>query len=193
MLSQWESSSGLGSASGTLKGRQRDRSADTNDTSDADFISAKSKPTSPADESPPEMILPTMGATAVQQDKLGAHALGKKFEAEAEAELEDGKDEKVPTQDDYDTAVKLFHREEEMAHVDVAPWLGEDGTERARVRTAYMEMFDWKNMSVLAALRAFCNHVALKGETQQQDRLLVSISERWCACNPHHGFKHIGE
>ena len=73
-----------------------------------------------------------------------------------------------------------------------AAWLGESGLERAQVRKAYMELFDWADFNILSALRGFCGKLILKGETQQIDRILDAFSTRWCECNPNHGFKATG-
>ena len=77
----------------------------------------------------------------------------------------------------------------ELDKSKAAPWLGEVTPERARVRRAYMELFDWQNLNILAALRILCGKLLLKGETQQVDRILDAFSTRWCSCNPNHGFK----
>ena len=90
-------------------------------------------------------------------------------------------------------AEKLFAGNANIDRNEVAPWLGELGPDRTKIRRAYMELFDWKDMSILSALRAFCNSVQLKGETQQVDRVLDAISTRWCDCNPNHGFKATGK
>ena len=94
--------------------------------------------------------------------------------------------------EDKEAARRLFHGEGDIGRGDIASWLGEAGPERATIRKAYMEHFDWQSMSILAALRGFCAHLKLKGETQQVDRLLDAISTRWCNCNPNHGFKATG-
>ena len=98
-----------------------------------------------------------------------------------------------PSEEDNDVAKKLFDGESDMAKGDIASWLGELGPERAKVRKAYMRLFDWQNLNILAALRSFCGHLKLKGESQQVDRLLDSMSSRWCECNPNHGFKATGK
>ena len=90
-------------------------------------------------------------------------------------------------------AEKLFAGNANIDRNEVAPWLGEVAPDRTKIRRAYMELFDWKDMSILGALRAFCNSVQLKGETQQVDRVLDAISSRWCDCNPNHGFKATGK
>jgi Sec7-like guanine-nucleotide exchange factor len=42
-------------------------------------------------------------------------------------------------------------------------------------------------------MRDMCSKIVLKAETQQVDRILMSLSERWCESNPNHGFKAVGE
>ena len=74
---------------------------------------------------------------------------------------------------------------------NVAAWLGEPDVDRARVRMAYMELFKWQNLNILTALRDLCGRLYFKGESQQVDRILDAFSQRWCSCNPLHGFKAI--
>lgn len=95
-----------------------------------------------------------------------------------------------PTADDRELASRIYHGDESLVDkAKAAAWLGDEGPERARVRRAFMDSFEWQNMNILAALRDFCAQILLKGETQQVDRLLDALSSRWCACNPSHGFK----
>lgn len=102
-------------------------------------------------------------------------------------------DPTVPTIEDRIQAKKIYDGDESLLlKAKAAAWLGEADFERTRVRRAYMELFDWQNINVLAALRDFCSRLILKGETQQVDRLLDAFSARWCACNPNHGFKATG-
>lgn len=99
----------------------------------------------------------------------------------------------VPTAEDRIQAKKIYDGDESfLTKVKAAAWLGEADAERTRVRRAYMELFDWQNLNILAALRDFCSRLLLKGETQQVDRILDAFSSRWCACNPNHGFKATG-
>ncbi|KAL1956552.1 hypothetical protein VTO42DRAFT_7023 [Malbranchea cinnamomea] len=90
---------------------------------------------------------------------------------------------------DRELAQKLYEAgEEQLKEIEpTAAWLG--APDRAAVRKAYMEQFDLSNMNILAALRCLCSKLALKGETQQVDRVLDAFSTRWCECNPNHGFK----
>ena len=99
----------------------------------------------------------------------------------------------IPTEDDRIQARKVYDGDESLVkHVRAAGWLGDAGPERIRVRRAYMELFEWQNLNILAALRDLCGKLLLKGETQQVDRILDAFSARWCTCNPDHGFKATG-
>lgn len=99
----------------------------------------------------------------------------------------------ISTEDDQSQARKVYDGDQSLvAHAKAAGWLGDAGPERIRVRQAYMELFEWQNLNILAALRDLCGKLLLKGETQQVDRILDAFSVRWCACNPNHGFKATG-
>lgn len=97
-------------------------------------------------------------------------------------------------QDDREQALKIFeNRDENLDPGEVSAWLGDAGDERDRVRVAYMSLFDWTKVDILSALRGLCARIALKGETQQVDRMLDAFSRRWCECNCNHGFKSCGK
>ncbi len=93
-----------------------------------------------------------------------------------------------PSEADRSQAKQLFDGDETLT-TKPAAWLGEPDSARASVRQAYMELFDWENLTILAALRSLCGKLFLKGEAQQVDRVLDAFSTRWCACNLNHGFK----
>lgn len=115
-----------------------------------------------------------------------------KFAEAAESRTEDSEiavDQ--PPMSDKEQAQKLYENQDQIVGREPpAAWLGDP--DRAAIRKAYMELFDWSNMNILAALRGLCNRLVLKGETQQVDRVLDSFSARWCQCNPNHGFKASG-
>ncbi|KAJ9631316.1 hypothetical protein H2204_008258 [Knufia peltigerae] len=82
-------------------------------------------------------------------------------------------------------AKQIFdNADDDMDSTNAGAWLGEDGPERQLVRQAYMELFDWSNQDIIDALRGLCDRIALKGETQQMDRIMVAFAQRWCDCNP---------
>ena len=99
-----------------------------------------------------------------------------------------------PTEEDRERAHQIFNGDETLiSKSEATAWLGDKELVNLRTRKAYMELFDWIDLNILAAMRDFCNKSVLKGETQQIDRLLHAFSRRWCACNPNHGFKDFGK
>lgn len=82
-----------------------------------------------------------------------------------------------------------FGDEEDVMKAEAAAWLGEKSTISTRTLHAYMELFDFSGQNILSALRMLCNKLVLRGETQQVDRIIDAMSQRWCSCNPNHGFK----
>lgn len=91
---------------------------------------------------------------------------------------------------DREQAERIFENRDELIDpADASAWLGDPGTDRERVRKEYMNLFDWTNLNILAAMRGLCDRIALKGETQQVDRMLDAFAQRWCESNPKHGFK----
>ncbi|KAJ5154103.1 SEC7-like alpha orthogonal bundle [Penicillium coprophilum] len=97
--------------------------------------------------------------------------------------VEDG-----PTAADREQAQRLFDSQDQVVgNEPAAAWLGDP--DRAMVREAYMRLYNWSNLNIVSSLRALCDRLVLKGETQQVDRVLDAFSTRWCDCNPSHGFK----
>ncbi|KAM4056597.1 sec7 domain-containing protein [Hirsutella rhossiliensis] len=95
-----------------------------------------------------------------------------------------------PTEDDRQKARKIYDGGQGFIQKEkAASWMGEEGPVRQRTLQAYMELYDFKDKSVLGALRSVCGRLVLRAETQQVDRILVAFSKRWCLCNPYHGFK----
>lgn len=111
---------------------------------------------------------------------------------EGNAEPSENTFEETDSSEEKQQARRLYDGQDEfVGNEPAAAWLG--GPDRAKVRAVYMELFDWSNMNILAALRGLCLRLMLKGETQQVDRVLDAFSTRWCQCNPRHGFKAAGE
>ncbi|KAH8668625.1 hypothetical protein BX600DRAFT_510704 [Xylariales sp. PMI_506] len=96
----------------------------------------------------------------------------------------------APTADDRQKAQQIYDGSEDFIQKDrAAAWIGEEGLVRQRTLLAYMELYDFTDKSVLTGLRDICGRLVLRAETQQVDRILVAFSNRWCDCNPKHGFK----
>lgn len=99
-----------------------------------------------------------------------------------------------PTEDDRSKAQQIYDGNEDFIQKGkAASWMGEEGPIRQRTLQAYMELYDFENHSIVSALRQVCGRLVLRAETQQVDRILVAFSDRWCKCNPNHGFKAIGK
>ncbi|KAL5612011.1 hypothetical protein BROUX41_000426 [Berkeleyomyces rouxiae] len=97
-----------------------------------------------------------------------------------------------PSDDDRSKAQRIFDGDESFIQREkAAAWMGEEGPVRQRVLRAYMELYDFRNTSIVESLRAVCNRLIFRAETQQVDRILVCFSNRWAACNAKHGFKTI--
>jgi hypothetical protein len=115
-------------------------------------------------------------------------------DAMAMSEEEPVGDEEEPTEADRERARRLFNNEDpSVQKSQVAAILGDVTLTSVRMRKAYMELFDWTGLNILASMRDLCGRLVLKAETQQVDRILMSLSERWCHCNPNHGFKATGK
>lgn len=99
--------------------------------------------------------------------------------------LEDGY--KIRAQQIFDNA------DVEIDSTSAGAWLGEAGIEREHVRKAYMGLFDWSGQNLLDAFRGLCDRIALKGETQQMDRVVDAFAQRWCECNTSHMFRSSGK
>ena len=103
-------------------------------------------------------------------------------------------DSMKPSEENYAQAKQLFDGNESLVSRETAAaWLGEPDPERACVRHAYMELFEWQDLTILAALRDLCGKLYLKGEAQQVDRILDAFANRWFTCNPNNGFKANGD
>lgn len=91
---------------------------------------------------------------------------------------------------DRERARKIFNGEEDfVTKAEAAAWLGQNSAKASRTRRAYMELYDWTSYNILAAFRELCGRLVVKAESQQLDRVIDAFSERWCTCNPNHGFK----
>jgi hypothetical protein len=98
------------------------------------------------------------------------------------------------TDEAHERARKIYDGNEDFVSKEkAAAWMGDKSPIRAKTLDAYMELYDFTNLNILAALRAVCNRLVLKGESQQVDRILDAFAKRWCQCNLNHGFKATGK
>ncbi|KAI9680135.1 MAG: hypothetical protein M1829_001372 [Trizodia sp. TS-e1964] len=134
------------------------------------------------------------GSDAKEAESLANHSpdLGSLVDYLIRPEVVIVSDVTEPNTDDREKAKKIYDGDEGFVQKSrAAAWLGDVTPAAGRVRRAYMELYAWPNLSILAAIRSLCNRLVLKAETQQVDRLLDAFAKRWCQCNPNHGFKSI--
>ena len=102
--------------------------------------------------------------------------------------------EALPMEGDRERARKIYDGNEDFIQKEkAAAWMGEEDPARSRTLVAYMELYDFSNLNILAALRKMCCRLVLKAESQQVDRILDAFAKRWCQCNSNHGFKATGK
>jgi hypothetical protein len=99
-----------------------------------------------------------------------------------------------PTDADRKHAKRIFSGVDPSIPKDqAATILGDCTPASSRLRMAFMHLFDWTGFNILGAMRDLCGKIVLKAETQQVDRILMSLSARWCECNNDHGFRAVGK
>lgn len=112
---------------------------------------------------------------------------------EALQELDDTVDATEPLDGDRERAQKIYDGNEDFIQKEkAAAWMGEEGTVHSRTLVAYMDLYNFSNLNILAALRNMCGRLVLRAESQQVDRILYAFAKRWCQSNPNHGFKDTG-
>lgn len=90
-------------------------------------------------------------------------------------------------------AKRIFDGDEQVITKDkAAAWLGSGDTINTETLHAYMSLYDFGNLNILAALRIVCKRLILKAESQQVDRILSAFAMRWGESNANHGFKAMG-
>jgi hypothetical protein len=108
--------------------------------------------------------------------------------------VEDRSTHTEPTDAERERAFQIYSGDDSSKlKAEAAAMLGDVTLSSTRTRKAFMDLFDWTGFNILAAMRDLCGKIILKAETQQVDRILMSLSERWCECNSSHGFKAVGE
>lgn len=96
--------------------------------------------------------------------------------------------------DDRERARRIYDGSEDfVSREKAAAWIGDESAIRVKTLIAYMELYSFANLNILAALRSLCNRLVLRAESQQVDRILEAFAKRWCQCNPNHGFKATGK
>ena len=93
-------------------------------------------------------------------------------------------------QDERDRAINIYEGKDILVmRGQACAWLGENKIANAAVLSVFMEIFNFSGKTILGGMRMLCEKLALKGESQQVDRVLDAFATRWCECNPEHGFQ----
>lgn len=146
----------------------------------------KPSPVSPGPTSPNDVFHSATSLPIVQVESRDSDNMP--------AIVEDRASHTEPTDAERQRAFQIFSGDESaVLKAQAAAVLGDVTLSSTRTRTAFMDLFDWTGFNILAAMRDLCGKLVLKAETQQVDRILMSLSERWCECNTSHGFKAVGK
>ncbi|KAB8281307.1 hypothetical protein BKA91DRAFT_140415 [Yarrowia lipolytica] len=88
-----------------------------------------------------------------------------------------------------DLAEKFFNETyTQVSRDEYAAWLGDDAQFNKNVCQAYMTLFAWQGVSILASLRLLCTKLYMKGESQVLSRIMERFSVAWVQANPTNGF-----
>ncbi|KAM4614891.1 PH and SEC7 domain-containing protein 1 isoform 2-T2 [Polymixia lowei] len=80
-------------------------------------------------------------------------------------------------------ARRLYHLEG-FRRSDVAKHLGKNNDFSKMVAEEYLTFFEFTGMTLDQSLRSFLAAFALRGETQERERVLIHFSNRYYKCNP---------
>lgn len=82
---------------------------------------------------------------------------------------------------------KWLHSDERLDKTFIGDFLGENDEFCKEVMYLYVDIMDFANMDIVAALRHFLEGFRLPGEAQKIDRLMEKFASRYCECNPNNG------
>lgn len=83
-----------------------------------------------------------------------------------------------------DVAKWLLH-DERLDKTNVGDYLGENDDHCKQVMCAYIDLMNFADMDIVAALRYFLEGFRLPGEAQKIDRLMEKFASRYFECNPN--------
>ncbi|CEF68473.1 LD29171p [Strongyloides ratti] len=78
---------------------------------------------------------------------------------------------------------KFFFGEDRLDKTVVGDYLGDGNSFNKEVMYSYIDLFDFTNMNIVAALRLLLEKFRLPGEAQKIDRLMEKFASRFCECN----------
>lgn len=79
---------------------------------------------------------------------------------------------------------RFFFSEERLNKEALGDYLGENDDFNKAVMFAYIDLFDFSDLTIVQALRKFLEKFRLPGEAQKVDRLIEKFASRYCECNP---------
>lgn len=86
-------------------------------------------------------------------------------------------------------ALKCWNEDETFKRREkIAEWLGGTSLIQQLARRHYMDQFDLAGLRIDATLRKLCDKLFLRAETQQVDRILSALSQRYFECNSQNIF-----
>ncbi|XP_072122758.1 uncharacterized protein [Mobula birostris] len=88
---------------------------------------------------------------------------------------------------DREVAIKLAYKLYNLdgfKKTEIAPYVEKNNEFSQMVAEEYLQLFDFREMSLDQALRKFLMAFALTGETQERERVLHHFSNRYQHCNP---------
>ena len=80
---------------------------------------------------------------------------------------------------------KWLIEDERLDKTQVGDFLGDNDEQNKATMCAYIDLKDFSEMDIVAALRFFLEGFRLPGEAQKIDRLMEKFASRYCECNPN--------
>lgn len=73
---------------------------------------------------------------------------------------------------------------------EYASWMCTNYPNRMMILKAFLDLFDFRNVTIILSVRRVCEKILLSAEAQQLDRFVDHFSKRWVEVNFNHGFKN---
>ena len=88
---------------------------------------------------------------------------------------------------------EFLHRgDERLDRTVMGDYLGDPADLCRTVMYTYVDLLDFKEKDMVAALRIFLEGFRLPGEAQKIDRLMEKFASRYCDCNPTQVWPSLG-
>ena len=87
--------------------------------------------------------------------------------------------------DSPDCFAKFLKTTKGISKMSIGSLLGETSSFLARAMKCYVDLFDFRDISLVASLRILLTSFQLPGEAQKIDRIMEKFADRFCECNPY--------